>query len=116
MGLKTVEVKTDDLDGSVISEGDGRAVTVGIDGESINLDLTNTHIEELKSLLTPYFKAVGRSLPGQQNRRSSPAPSPTTRRDMREIREWAVRNNMKVSERGRIPFAVMDAYTRSHMG
>lgn len=109
------EVFIDDLTGAVYDEGEGRTVRIAVDDESTAVDLTNDNINELKRLLSPYFqKSTQRTTNGNSRPMIAPRVA-ETREGMQAIRKWAKKNNYKVSERGRIPYAVMDAYTKAHM-
>jgi len=107
MAQKTLVQLVDDLDGSLIAEGEGRTVTVGWDGATYELDLSTEHVEELTTLLEPYVVAgrkVGRKTTTvDTGTKSDPA-------ELKKIREWAKSNGHTVSDRGRISATVREAY------
>lgn len=122
MAKQTREVLIDDLTGAEIPEGQGGTVTLMVNDKSTQLDLSLDNLTKLEQTLAPYFNARGESLaptPRPSSRRTTQLPtqgrSASSRAALGEIRKWAKKNGYAVSERGRIPFAVMDAYTRSHM-
>jgi hypothetical protein len=122
MAKQVVEVLTDDLSGEVIPEGSGQTITLMVNDKSAQLDLSDEHARELEQVLAPYFAPretpIQGAAPNGNGRRVTQLPTQQTsanKSNLSEIRKWAKANGYKVSERGRIPFAVMDAFTRTHM-
>lgn len=114
MARKTLVQLVDDLDGSAITEGEGRTVAITFDGVSYELDLSTEHADELDSLLQPYLDAarkVGRKTAGRPSSSSSSKSDPA---ELQKIREWAKENGHAVSDRGRISSVVRDAYDAAH--
>ncbi|WP_326563253.1 histone-like nucleoid-structuring protein Lsr2 [Micromonospora sp. NBC_01796] len=109
MAKQIITVLTDDLDG-----GDAdRTVEFALDGTNYTIDLSEGNAGSLRKLLDPYITAgtrVGRG--GISPRRSiaSAAPTRSDREENKAIREWAASNGHEVSERGRIPAAIVEAY------
>jgi hypothetical protein len=112
MAKKVITVLTDDLDG-----GDAdRTVEFGLDGVSYTIDLSEENAGKLRKVLDPFIAAgnrVGRG--GLESRRptrrsGSAAPTRSDRDQNKAIREWASKNGYDVSERGRIPASVVEAY------
>jgi Lsr2 len=101
----------DDLDGSTASE----TVEFGIDGASYSIDLSSKNAGKLREALKGYIpharKAGGRKrTPAIRGVR---APRPAADREQNQaIRDWARKKGLKVSERGRIPAEVLEAYHR----
>src|ERR1700709_1511236 len=97
----------DDLDGSTAD----RTVTFGWDGVIFEIDLSKKNIAALDGALKPYISA-GRRLrsaagrPRGGSRRTGGAKRSGTP----DIREWARANGHEISDRGRIPVAVVEAY------
>lgn len=95
---------TDDLDNT--QGAATRTFTVGI--KTYEIDLTDANFEKLEKALSPFIAAArvvktDKIEHIKQLRRQS-------RQDLTEIREWAKANGLAVSDRGRIPNDVMDAY------
>lgn len=110
MARKLIEHIYDDLDGTLItSPDDGRTVTFTIDRATYEIDLTVAHAEELKEELRPFIKAA-RSV---KIPRRSKRPSRIDK-DLDAIRAWAREQGHKVSDYGRIPFAIVEAYNQAH--
>lgn len=110
MAKQTTVILVDDLDGSEATE----QVEFGVDGRSYEIDLSPANSAKLREALAPFISAARR--PGGHRSSSAPAPSrPASDRVQNQaIREWAVAQGMKISERGRIPSNVLEAYRTSH--
>ncbi|MGP3536400.1 histone-like nucleoid-structuring protein Lsr2 [Microbacterium sp. RD1] len=114
MARRIVHQLVDDLDGSVLEIGSGETVLFSLDGVAYEIDLTESNAASLRAALAPYIDA-GRSVS-----RTASAPSNGRKRrrsnqqDYTEIRAWAKDNGYTVSERGRVPAAVLEAYDAAH--
>jgi hypothetical protein len=111
MAKQIVTLLTDDLDGSEA----GSTIEFGLDGVNYTIDLSDKNAGKLRQALEPYLKVaarVGRSTTGRIPTRSA-APASRSNRDQNQaIREWAGKNGYEVSERGRIPSAVVEAFNK----
>jgi hypothetical protein len=104
----------DDLDGEAADE----TVEFGVDGKSYEIDLSKDNAERLRDALAAFVGAARRSAAGGGSGRrrgslatSAPVRRPTIDREQNQaIRDWARKRGMKVSDRGRIPAEVLDAY------
>ena len=116
MAKQVVTLLTDDLDGS---EAD-RTVEFGLDGVNYTIDLSEKNAGKLRKALEPYLSAGTRIGRGGVDRRSgargrgSAAGGRTSREQNQAIREWAGKNGYEVSERGRIPTSVVEAFEQAH--
>ncbi|GAB3807708.1 histone-like nucleoid-structuring protein Lsr2 [Micromonospora zhanjiangensis] len=110
MAKQVITVLTDDLDGGKAD----RTVEFGVDGVTYTIDLSDAHAGKLRKALDPYIAAGSRIGRGQvETRRSNRrrgVSAGTNRDENRAIREWARKNGHDVSERGRIPASVVQAY------
>lgn len=110
MAQKVLVSLVDDLDGSEAEE----TVEFGLDGVSYEIDLSSDNAEELRDALAQYVEHARRS--GGRKRVGRPAVkapgrSATVDREQNQaIRAWARKNGYEVSDRGRIPSEVVDAY------
>ena len=109
MARKIVHQLVDDIDGTVLEPGEGETVLFAVDGKSYEIDLTEANAAALRDALAPYI-AAGRRAGG-----SATTSAPRQRRrggqkDYGPVREWAKANGYTVSERGRVPAAVLEAY------
>ena len=111
MAKQVITLLTDDLDGG---EAD-RTVEFGLDGVNYTIDLSEKNTAKLRKALDPYLNVatrVGRSSgDSRAARRIAPASTGRASRDQNQaIREWASKNGYEVSERGRIPSSIVEAY------
>src|SRR3954453_5768492 len=110
MAKQIITVLTDDLDG-----GDAdRTIEFGLDGVNYTIDLSEKNAGKLRKALDPYLTVaskVGRSGTNGRIAFRRPAVSTRSNRDQNQaIREWATRNGYQVSERGRIPSPIVEAF------
>ena len=109
MAQKVTVTLVDDLDGSQADE----TVEFGLDGATYQIDLSGGNADRLREALAEYVdharRSGGRKRAGGGPTRS-PRPAPADREQNQAIREWARKQGMKVSDRGRIPADVLEAY------
>jgi hypothetical protein len=108
MARQVITTLIDDLDGKKAD----RTVEFSLDGASYTIDLSDSNAGKLRKALDPFINAgtrVGRG-GATRARVSSGARTATSRDENRAIREWALANGHQISERGRIPQGVSDAY------
>jgi hypothetical protein len=117
MAQETVVRFIDDLDGS---EAVG-TVTFSLDNRSYEIDLSDENTDKLHEALAPFIehgrKAGGRSGGRGRTRGQAPmteAPARSSREETHAIREWARQNGHQLSDRGRIPKSVLEAYRAAH--
>jgi len=112
MAKQVITLLTDDLDGG---EAD-RTVEFGLDGVNYTIDLSEKNAGKLRKALDPFLSVatrVGRSggADSRGGRRGAAAGTGRASRDQNQaIREWANKNGYEVSERGRIPSSIVEAY------
>jgi hypothetical protein len=109
---QTTITLVDDIDGSEADE----QVEFAIDGKAYEIDLSAANVSRLRDALAPFVSAARRT--GGRRGGASPSTTParagTDREQNQAIREWAVQQGMKISERGRIPSNVLEAYHQNH--
>ncbi len=101
--ITTIEL-TDDVDGGKAE----RTIAFGFDGANYEIDLSKKNATAFERALRPYVEAarkVGRGGGARRGRRANAAV-----RDLGAVREWARANGHAVSDRGRVPGAVLEAY------
>jgi len=96
----------DDLDGS---EAEG-TIRFGIDGREYEIDLSKKNADKLSRAVQPFIDKARKA--GGARRRAGSATAP--RHDVSAVREWARASGLAVSDRGRIPASVMEAYAAAH--
>ena len=106
MARTVVTQITDDLDGSKGAD----EVRFAFNGVDYAIDLSKKNRAALEKVLKPYIDA-GTKVParGRATRRSSAAAS-KGRRDLSEVRAWAKEQGIGLSDRGRVPAAVLEQY------
>ncbi len=116
MARRIVHQLVDDLDGTVLEVGEGETVLFSLDGVAYEIDLTSDNAAALRAAFDPYVSAA-RSI--SSSRAASAASSQRKRRrpgqpDYGAVREWAKSNGYQVSERGRVPASVIEAFEAAH--
>lgn len=109
----------DDLDGTTSKEAPVTTVEFGIGKDRYEIDLSDANAEKLRTALAEFIGKARKisgsrrgglySVPGGK---SSARPVTADREQNQAIREWASRQGFTVSERGRIPAKVLEAYNR----
>ena len=112
MAQKVTVSLIDDLDGDRADE----TVEFGLDGKNYEIDLSTGNADKLREALASYVAAARK--PGGRRRGGGGAATgaaaarrPSVDREQNQaIRDWARKRGMKVSDRGRIPADVLEAY------
>ena len=106
----TIEL-IDDLDPEYQAD---ETVRFGIDGVSYEIDLHVEHAEELRAALER-FVSNGRRVGQEARRGRSETPRSTTARhdgtDPKVVREWAKKQGIMLSDRGRVPLALIAQFS-----
>lgn len=116
-----VTTLSDDLDGSDASQ----TLVFGWDGYVYEIDLNDDHAKELAETLDLYSKHAPRKLRTRlsvdsknvvpSGKTPGGSRTPAQREESEKIRAWANRNGYTVSQRGRIPAAVVSDH-QAHKG
>lgn len=106
MAQRVQVILEDDIDGTTADE----TVRFGIDGVDYEIDLSAENADKLRDSIAPWVgharklsKRRGSSSGGSAGS-SAKSSSPT------DIRSWARANGMEVSDRGRVPAHIREAY------
>jgi hypothetical protein len=111
MATQTTVTLVDDLDGGEADE----QVQFAVDGKSYEIDLSTSNSKKLRDALAPFVKAARRAGGRRGGATTATAGRATTDREQNQaIREWAQKQGLKVSERGRISASVLDAFKAAH--
>lgn len=108
----------DDLDGGAADE----TVTFGLDGATLEIDLSSNHAGILRDILSDYVNAgrksvtAGTGTSGRRQRAATSTGGQSNREHTQAIREWARKAGHTVKDRGRIPASVVTEFERAHRG
>ena len=110
MAQQTTVRFIDDLDGSDASG----TFDFSLDGRQYQVDLSDENAAKLRDALAPFIdvarKTGGRGRRSQRYTAMTDTPVRSSREETRAIREWAREHGHEVSDRGRIPKSVLEAY------
>ena len=106
---ETITVIRDDIDGT---EG-AQSYTFALGKDQYEIDLNDANYKKLESALEPFVKVGAKVTARVPRERGSAAPK-GNREELQKIREWAAKEGLEVSARGRIAQSVQDAYRQSH--
>jgi len=113
MASRIIVELTDDIDDSPATE----TVQFALDGVAYEIDLNDTHSKQLReglALFVDHGRRAGKASGPARKARAAAAPGSTRPSgrsiDRTAVREWAKANGHEVSDRGRIPGDVMEAY------
>lgn len=108
MATQTITTYIDDLTG----EPADKSVTFALEGNTWEIDLSSEHIDALHEALSTFIEH-GR--PVRNSVKAKLARAKVDREQAQAMREWGRANGWNVSDRGRVPAALVEAYnTTSH--
>ncbi|MFQ1003462.1 histone-like nucleoid-structuring protein Lsr2 [Modestobacter sp. SSW1-42] len=125
MARKVQVILSDDLDDSIPAD---ETVTFALDGTTYEIDLSDKNASEMREVFGKYVDAA-RKVSSRGTRASGAGRSRATggatggggngggrmdREQAGAIRDWARKNGHEVSDRGRIPGSVVEAYEAAH--
>ena len=105
MAQKVHIVLEDDIDGGEATE----TVSFGLDGTGYEIDLHEQNARALRDALAVYV-GHGRKVATGTRRARRPAAAADGSASAREMREWARSHGISVTERGRVPAEVREAF------
>ncbi|SJM61670.1 Lsr2 family protein [Gulosibacter sp. 10] len=114
MARKVVYQIIDDLDGTVLPDGQGETVKFGLDGVDYELDISSENAAKIREEIGQYVRHARRVGGRAQRGTKTSLPSTGPKRDLAAIRKWAAANGYEVADRGRIPHAVIEAYDKAN--
>lgn len=100
--------RVDDLDGTEATE----TVRFGLDGKWYEGDFSDANAKDLREGLAEFIN-VGRKIASNGSARPK-GSAKADREQTQAIREWARGEGYSVSERGRIPAQILEAYNNAH--
>jgi hypothetical protein len=100
-----------DYDSKEIPDGEAMTRAFSLDGRDYEIDLCEKHSQKFDEVLQRFADKARRA----SHRASRPKRRTTAHRQRSaDIRAWAKRSGMDVSERGRIPAHVIAKYEANH--
>src|SRR3954465_1108402 len=114
MARKVQVILSDDLDENLSAD---ETVSFSLDGTSYEIDLADKNAKEMRDAFSRYVSAarkVGRGTRASGGGRSRATGGRMDREQAGAIRDWARKNGHAVSDRGRIPAGVVEAYEAAH--
>jgi hypothetical protein len=117
MARKVQVILSDDLDEDLPAD---ETVSFSLDGTNYEIDLSEKNATELRDAFSRYVQAarkVGRGsgrASGAGRSRATGGGGRMDREQAGAIRDWARKNGHNVSDRGRIPASVVEAYEAAH--
>ena len=100
----------DDLDGTDLGET-SNTISFAFEGNEYSIDLSDDNAQAFREAVAPYIDAGHRVT---AHKAKTARKTATTSEDTKAIREWARNNGYDVSDRGRIPADVMQAYAAAN--
>ena len=105
--IEKIEKRTDDLDGS----DDAKPHTFAIDGTVYKIDLTDENFEAFEKRLAKYVAvARTRKARGEAPEGAGDEDKSAAKERLNAIRTWARNKGKEVSDRGRLPNDLIQAY------
>ncbi|MGJ0120454.1 histone-like nucleoid-structuring protein Lsr2 [Williamsia sp. MIQD14] len=113
MAKKQIVQFIDDIDGKVLDEFE--TVRWSLDGRQYEFDTSPKHAQQFRDSLEKYAE-VSRSVAGRRGlkRPTATGGAARSKEQTQAIRDWANSNGYEVSNRGRIPIEVVEAFEAAH--
>jgi nucleoid-associated protein Lsr2 len=111
MARKVVTLTTliDDLDGKPIEEGQGETIRFALDGSTYEIDVNSDNAKALREAFKPFVKAA-RPVSGRRSSGGGSSGNRNSKEELAAARAWLRDSGHAVSDRGRIPSALMEMY------
>ena len=122
---RTIVQLTDDLDGKPIPDGKGETIRFGLDRTDYEIDLTDKNARALRDTVSKYVAAARRTGSGARGagtRRGTGGRGSAGRGgseasrdyDPKAVRVWAESHGIEVSQRGRVPAALIAKFQEAN--
>ena len=112
MAQKVIVELVDDIDGTLIPEGQGETIEFALDGVGYSIDLGPKNAKAFRKSLDNYVSHATRT-GGRRRASVSAVASKRDPKQTRAIREWAQTKGYEISNRGRIPAEIEQAYAEA---
>ena len=109
MAKKIFTQLIDDIDGSVIDDESGETIEFSVNGVDYLVDLKAKNASD-------FHRKIGYYIEHATTPSSAPSSTGATRdpAQTRAVRQWAADNGYKISDRGRIPASIEEAFAAAH--
>lgn len=111
MGIKHITHLIDDIDGTVLDEGDGQQMRFSVDDRAYEIDLSAQNADKLFKVFATYVDEARSVSTGQTQSSRRPSDAGV---DLAAVRTWARENGHTVSDRGHVSASIIEAYKSSH--
>lgn len=114
MAQQVIRRQVDDLErhrGNLDVVAD-ETVIFGLDGQSLEIDLSKDNAKALRKALAEYVAAARPLI--DQSARKELSPAQAKRAELDDVRRWAAQQGRHISQRGRVPQSILDAYQRAN--
>ncbi|KNA92202.1 MULTISPECIES: histone-like nucleoid-structuring protein Lsr2 [Gordonia] len=112
MAKKEIVQVIDDVDGKVLDEYE--TVRWSLDGKSYEFDTSSKHAQQFRDGLAKYISVSRASGSRSPKRVAQNGAGARSKEQTQAIRAWATKNGFEVSDRGRIPLNVLEAFEAAH--
>ena len=114
MAKKEIIQVIDDIDGKVLDQYE--TVRWSLDGKNYEFDTSSKHAQQFRDSLSKYLDISRQT--GRVTKRTATASTATgggrNKDTTKAIREWAIREGYELSDRGRIPQSIIEAFEAAH--
>ncbi|MEO9330320.1 histone-like nucleoid-structuring protein Lsr2 [Gordonia aurantiaca] len=115
MAKKEIVQVIDDLDGKVLDQYE--TVRWSLDGKNYEFDTSAKHAQQFRDSLQKYLEVsrqVGRTTKRSAATATTSSGGGRNKETTKAIREWAIREGYELSDRGRIPQSIIEAFEAAH--
>jgi hypothetical protein len=115
MAQKVITEFIDDIDGSPAE----RTFTFAVDGTNYEIDLSTENIAEFTSAIGGFIESArkvkgSRSSNGRRTHNAGANGGRQSREQTQAVRDWARQQGHNISNRGRIPSSIQQAFDEAH--
>ena len=113
MARREITQYFDDIDNSPLKDDEVNTIRFSVDGNHYVLDLSEKNAADFRSAVEPWISAARPAPATGPQRTTNRQTSSASATRSRAIREWARAEGLEVSERGKIPARIVDAYNEA---
>ena len=103
----------DDIDGTPLEDG-GEHIEFSFDNKDYVIDLSDENAAAFREAMAPYLEAASKVTGGRKKGARKASTQRASGKDTKAVREWARNNGFDVSDRGRIPAEIVEAYAAAN--